>query len=320
MSRQTNDPLRPGTLREFTGQPVLTGRLRVLLTAARSRGGMLDHVLLAGPPGLGKTTLAHVIAHELDVPLVPALGPGLETMAHAVTLLTGVTGPAVVFIDEIHRMGRAAEETLYAAMEDGRVAITVGDGPAAEIVRLDLPPMTVVGATTQMGLLSAPLRDRFGFAGHLAPYDEAALAGIAAANARRLGFDLTDQGALTLARRSRGTPRVLNQRLRLVRDVLHVEGRPAADDALVRDALDRFGIDELGLDDLGRGLLHALCVQFGGGPVGGAAWAASVNETERTLEAHEPYLMRAGLTQRTARGRVATPKAFGHLGLPAPAT
>lgn len=310
------DAMRPVRLSDFTGQPKVGAQLEVLLGSARKRSALPDHVLLSGPPGLGKTTLAHIVGHELDLPVTTASGPGLETPADVLMLLQGRAVPGVVFIDEIHRMGRAAEETLYPAMEDGSIPIRLGEGAGAEHVEIPVVPFTLVGATTQVGLLSGPLRDRFGFQGRLRPYSDEALTEIVQANAGKLGLELGDGAAGVIASRSRGTPRVANGLLSRVRDVAAVADQPkvSADDA--RASLDKFGVDELGLDEMSRTILRVLCTQFGGGPVGLNSLASAVGETSTTVESvYEPHLLSVGMLRRGSRGRVATELAFEHLEL-----
>ena len=316
------DPLRPTTLSEFTGQPTLAVELGVILSAARSRGQVPGHLLFAGPPGLGKTTLAHIVGSESGLPVVATSGPALDKPGDLAALLVGLESPAVVFIDEIHRLPRVSEELLYPAMEDGLLEITVGgDGTPVQAVRLPLVPFTLIGATTQAGMLSSPLRDRFSYTGRLTRYEVDALAHIVHRAATMLDLTLDEQGCVQLASRSRGTPRVANKLLGLVRDHVDAAGeRPdLVDEARVLAAMEAFGIDSLGLDRLARDILTRLCTDFGGGPVGVSTLAAAVGEAPRTLEeVWEPYLMHAGLLARTPRGRVATVKAFEHLDLDVP--
>lgn len=332
MSEHARDALRPGRLSEFGGQPDVSRELSIVLGAARGRKELPDHVLLAGPPGLGKTTLASIIATELGLPLVPTSGPAIERPGDMATILSTLGRPAVLFVDEIHRLPRSAEEILYSAMEDGVLDLTIGEGPAARPVRLPLVPFVLVGATTQAGLLSAPLRDRFGFTARLRLYEPEALAAIVARSAALLEMELTDDAALVVAGRSRGTPRIANKWLRRVRDWSETggaeTGAPSPGDGpvvvgaeLAAAALEAFGVDALGLDHLGREILTSLCVQFRGGPVGLNTLAAAVDEAPTTLgEVYEPYMMRRGLLARTPRGRVATVAAFEHLGISPPAT
>lgn len=314
-----SDPLRPQLLEDFAGQPQLVEHLRVILTAATARGEMPDHLLFAGGPGLGKTTLAGIVAAELHVPLLVTSGPALERPGDVAALLSGLAGRSVLFIDEIHRTPRAAEEILYPAMEDQVLDMMVGEGSRARTVRMDLPDFTLVGATTQAGMLSGPLRDRFGFQGRLQPYPVEELTVIVSRSASLLGLSMVPEAAAAIASRSRGTPRIANRLVRRVRDWAQVGGVDAVDEATALAALDAFGVDSAGLDELGREVLEALCVKFAGGPVGIASLASSVGEATLTLEeVYEPFLLRLGFLARTRSGRVATAKAFEHLGLPVP--
>jgi Holliday junction DNA helicase RuvB len=311
--------LRPRTLTEFVGQEALREQLAVSVEAARRRDEPLDHVLLAGPPGLGKTSLAQILADELDVPFVQTAGPALERKGDIASLLTALEPRSVFFVDEIHRLNRALEETFYPAMEDRRLPITIGQGAGAKVVTLDLPPFTLVGATTRSGLLTTPLRDRFGIQHRLEPYEPAELARIVRRSAAILGVALADGGAHAIASRSRGTPRVANRLLKRVRDFAEVRGTGVVDDAAADAALALLGVDELGLDRLDRELLGAVCAKFGGGPVGLSTLAVAVGEEADTIEdVYEPYLLQRGLLQRTPRGRVATARAWEHLGLDGP--
>jgi holliday junction DNA helicase RuvB len=312
--------LRPRTLDEFVGQDGLREQLGVALAATRARNEALDHVLLAGPPGLGKTSLAQILADELEVPFVQTAGPALERKGDIASLLTALEPRSVFFVDEIHRLNRALEETFYPAMEDRRLPITIGQGAGAKVVTLELPPFTLIGATTRTGLLTTPLRDRFGLQHRLEPYGPADLARIVRRSARILGVELDDGGARAIAGRSRGTPRVANRLLRRVRDWAEVRGSGAVDAAAAEAALTLLEVDELGLDRLDREILGALCDRFDGGPVGLSTLAIAVGEEPDTIEdVYEPYLLQCGLLQRTARGRTATRRAYAHLGLPAPA-
>ena len=302
------------------GQDVVRGQLSVVLRAATSRGSSPDHVLLSGPPGLGKTTLAMIIANELGGSLRLTSGPAVQHAGDLAAILSALEEGDVLFIDEIHRLARTAEEMLYLAMEDYRVDVVVGKGPGATSIPLSLPPFTVVGATTRAGLLPAPLRDRFGFTGHLDYYSASELAQIVTRSAGLLGLEIDAQAAHELASRSRGTPRIANRLLRRVQDWAQVHGTPGvADLASTQAALKVFEVDAMGLDRLDRSVLTALCTRFGGGPVGLTTLAVSVGEEAETVETvAEPYLVREGLMVRTPRGRAATAAAYTHLGLELP--
>ena len=318
--RQIEGALRPRQLAEFVGQARLREQLTLVLEGATRRGKAPDHVLLSGPPGLGKTTIAMIIAAELGAPLRISSGPAIERAGDLASMLTSLTGGEVVFIDEIHRLARPAEEMLYLAMEDFRVDVMLGKGPGATAVPLDIAPFTLVGATTRAGLLPAPLRDRFGFTGHLDFYDPTELAIIVRRSAGLLGVVLRDEGAHEIAGRSRGTPRIANRLLRRVRDYAEVRGDGIVTREAARAALALYEVDESGLDRLDRGVLIALVQRFGGGPVGLSTLAVAVGEEAETVEVvAEPFLVRAGLIARTPRGRVATPAAWEHLGLTPPA-
>ena len=311
--------LRPRRLEDFIGQEAMREQLGVSLQAAAQRGEPLDHVLLAGPPGLGKTSLAQIVAIELDAPFVQTAGPALERKGDIAALLTALEPGSVFFIDEIHRLNRALEETLYPAMEDRRLPITIGQGAGARVVTLDLPPFTLIGATTRAGLLSTPLRDRFGIQHRLEVYEPADLAHIVRRSAGILGVALDDGGAEAIARRSRGTPRVANRLLRRVRDWAEVRGNGVVTQDAADAALELLEVDHLGLDRLDRELLGALCVTFAGTPVGLSTLAIAVGEEQDTIEdVYEPYLLQRGLLRRTPRGRVAAPAAYVHLGLDPP--
>jgi Holliday junction DNA helicase RuvB len=311
--------LRPRRLEEFVGQPALREQLSVSLEAASQRGEALDHVLLAGPPGLGKTSLAQILAHELDVPFVQTAGPALERKGDIAAFLTALEPRSVFFVDELHRLPRALEETFYPAMEDRKLPITVGQGAGARVVTLDLPPFTLVGATTRAGLLTTPLRDRFGIQHRLEPYGTPDLAEIVSRSAAILDVRLDPAGAAAIARRSRGTPRVANRLLKRVRDYAEVRGTGVVTAEAADAALEMLGIDHVGLDPLDRELLDAICGKFGGGPVGLSTLAVTVGEEQDTIEdVYEPYLLQQGLIKRTPRGRCATAAAFEHLGLPVP--
>jgi Holliday junction DNA helicase RuvB len=312
--------LRPARLEEFVGQDALKEQLGVSLAAAKARGEALDHVLLAGPPGLGKTSLAQIVAAELEVAFVPTGGPALERKADIAAFLTALEPRAVFFVDEIHRLPRAVEETFYPAMEDRQLPITVGTGAGARIVTLDLPPFTLIGATTRSGLLTTPLRDRFGIQHRLDHYGADDLARIATRSARVLGVPIDARGARAIAERARGTPRVANRLLRRVRDYAEVHGGGTIDAELAATALDLLEVDHEGLDRLDREILSVVCRQFSGGPVGLSTLAVAVQEEADTIEdVYEPYLLQRGFLQRTPRGRCATAHAFRHLGLEPPA-
>src|SRR6476619_1977988 len=317
--RAVEAALRPRRLSEVSGQSRVCDQLGLVLEAAKRRGSTPDHVLLSGPPGLGKTTLAMIIAAELEKPLRVTSGPAIQHAGDLAAVLSSLMEGEVLFLDEIHRMSRSAEEMLYLAMEDFSVDVIVGKGPGATAIPLELPPFTVVGATTRAGLLPAPLRDRFGFTGHLDFYSTADLDRLLRRSAGLLGIDLADQGAAEIAGRSRGTPRIANRLLRRVRDWAQVHGGGAIDRHAAREALALYDVDERGLDRLDRAVLETLCRRFGGGPVGLATLAVSVGEETETVETVvEPFLVREGLLVRTPRGRAATPAAWRHLGLTPP--
>ena len=307
--------LRPRSLAEYVGQERLRANLAVFLEAARQRREPLDHVLLYGPPGLGKTTLAYVIAREMGVDIRVTAGPSIERTGDLAAILTSLQAGDVLFIDEIHRLGRAVEEVLYPALEDRALDLIVGTGPGARTVRLELPPFCLVGATTRAGLISSPLRDRFGIVHHLDFYTTEELAAIVARSARILGLSLEADGGLEIARRSRGTPRVANRLLRRVRDFAQVSGTGTITGAAAVDALERLEVDRRGLDELDRKLLGVILRSFDGGPVGIATLAAAVGEDAETLEeVYEPYLLQIGFLDRTPRGRRLTRLAREYLG------
>jgi Holliday junction DNA helicase RuvB len=311
--------LRPRRLEDFVGQENLREQLTISVEAALARGEALDHVLLAGPPGLGKTSLAYILAEELDVPFVQTAGPALERKGDIASLLTALEPRSVFFVDEIHRLNTALEETFYPAMEDRRLPITIGQGAGAKVITLELPPFTLVGATTRAGLLTTPLRDRFGIHHRLEPYATGELASIVRRSASILGIGLDDGGAAAIAARSRGTPRVANRLLKRVRDWAEVRGTGVVDQAAADAALAMLEVDDLGLDRLDRDILGAICAKFDGGPVGLSTLAVTVGEEQDTIEdVYEPYLLQCGLLKRTPRGRVATLRAYEHLGLEPP--
>ncbi|MDR6119323.1 Holliday junction DNA helicase RuvB [Aeromicrobium sp. SORGH_AS981] len=312
--------LRPRTLEELVGQERVREQLSLVLEAAQQRGRTPDHVLLSGPPGLGKTTIAMIIAHQLGAHLRLTSGPAIQHAGDLAAILSGVDEGDVLFIDEIHRMSRPAEELLYMAMEDFRVDVVVGKGPGATAIPLEIPPFTVVGATTRAGLLPGPLRDRFGFTAQLDYYEAAELQRIVERSARLLDLTISDDGAREIASRSRGTPRIANRLLRRVRDYAQVRGDGTVGHPEARKALALYEVDDLGLDRLDRAVLQALCGSFGGGPVGISTLAVAVGEERETVEElAEPFLVRLGFLARTPRGRIATPAAWRHLGLAAPA-
>jgi Holliday junction DNA helicase RuvB len=311
--------LRPRRLPEFVGQAQLRQHLEILLEAARRRGEAADHLLLAGPPGLGKTTVAGIVAAELGATLRVTSGPAQERAGDLASVLTNLDEGDVLFIDEIHRLPRVVEEVLYPAMEDFQLDIVLGKGPSARSLRLDLPRFTLVGATTRTGLITGPLRDRFGFVARLEYYDVAELEAIVARAARILGVALEPDGGHEVARRARGTPRIANRLLRRVRDYAEVRGTGVVTRAAARDGLALFEVDEVGLDKVDRAILSAVCRRFAGGPVGLSTLAICVGEEPETVEdVYEPFLLQLGMLQRTPRGRVATPAAWQHLGLAAP--
>jgi Holliday junction DNA helicase RuvB len=311
--------LRPQHLGEYVGQTKVRENLSVFLAAARNRGEPLDHVLLTGPPGLGKTTLAHIIAREMSAGLRLTAGPMIARAGDLAGILTNLQPRDVLFVDEIHRLSPAVEEILYPAMEDFRLDVLIGEGPMARTMKVDLPPFTLVGATTRPGLLSQPLHGRFGITLRLDFYDVAALSEIIARSARILSIRIEPDAAREIGARSRGTPRIANRLLRRLRDFAEVAGKDTIDLETARQALARLEVDEHGFDELDRRILGTIIEKFGGGPVGVGAIAASLGEDRGTLEdLYEPYLLQAGFLQRTPRGRVASPAAYRHLGIVAP--
>ena len=308
--------IRPRTLADYVGQAAMREQLEIFVSAARARSEALDHVLLFGPPGLGKTTLAHIVANEMGVSMRQTSGPVLERAGDLAAMLTNLEPRDVLFVDEIHRLSPAVEEVLYPAMEDYQIDIIIGEGPAARTLRLDLPPFTLVGATTRAGLLTSPLRDRFGIVHRLEFYTPEELTRIVTRSARILGVQIESAGAAEIGRRSRGTPRIANRLLRRVRDFAQVRGDGRVTAAIAGDALAMLRVDEAGFDDLDRRFLLIVIEKFDGGPVGLDTLGAALGEEPGTIEeVLEPYMIQQGLIMRTPRGRVATPAAYRHLGL-----
>lgn len=311
------DSLRPNSLSEFSGQPELIRDLSIIINSAKAREQLPDHLLFSGPPGLGKTTLSYLISNELNLPIITTTGPSYTKAGDIASVLTSISEPSILFIDEIHGLPAQSEELLYPAMEDGFIDLFIGEGIKARSVRIDLQPFLLIGATTKYGNLSSPLRDRFGYNGRFKLYNDADIKDILIRSSNILNISLSEEAAISIAKRSRGTPRIANKWLRRVRDYAEVNNKKSSIDSLLaEEALDSFGVDKLGLDDFGREILLTIINNFSGGPVGLSTIATSVNENVTTLEeVYEPHLIRAGMLVKTPRGREVTKKAYTHLGL-----